>query len=559
MRGGAHIARTYFAAQDGWNHPGSSFRREKVGEQVRYRGTYLVGSIVTRFSLNSQRDKQAGHYLWRGTLSILDSKGFVLQVEGDARRKIEKRLKEREPDYVPGTRREELNAAMALHCQDIEEAEMRAYIARSAVHLCEKHLDAIRMDWARGEKAKDATLLDAWLLLQGKFRKEFAKRSRGYQEEVCGSVERLCAALSRLPMSRLTPAMVNRYATDQGNEDRARRDIERTAKFWDLCHQQRLCAGENPFTTWLGQHRKEGRVNATAALASASAQTALTQEQEEALYAIIREGWQDGRVRALMLGLENGLTAREISRLRVRDLVFQNTPPYVLIRRQKEHLRSATHNYTVPAAPLCGKILRSWYKELQQANPDRVLDSFSVCGEGTTFLPVRTIQDFCRWSLTKVGVAGGSVGKRRPTFELLRENFRHRLLTFCGLRDEPGAVNFLMGSSLADDTTSDHYRSFTDPEGQAMLYRALARDRRFCARPRPENPETNPEREIWTFPDRPDERGELSAVIRAKAGSVITIQSPNGVGVSWRAEAVPQHADANPEEDMTSFGDGTEK
>ena len=128
---------------------------------MRYRGTYLVGNIVTRFSLNSQRDKQAGHYLWRGTLSILDSKGFVLQVEGDARRKIEKRLKEREPDYVPGTRREELNAAMALHCQDVEEAEMRAYIARSAVRLCEKHLDAIRMDWARGEKAKNATLLDA--------------------------------------------------------------------------------------------------------------------------------------------------------------------------------------------------------------------------------------------------------------------------------------------------------------------------------------------------------------------------------------------------------------
>ena len=116
-----------------------------------------------------------------------------------------------------------------------------------------------------------------------------------------------------------------------------------------------------------------------------------------------------------------------------------------------------------------------------------------------------------------------------------------------------------MGSSLADDTTSDHYRSFTDPEGQAMLYRALARDRRFCAGPRPENPETDPEREIWTFPDRPNERGELSAVIRAKAGSVITIQSPNGVGVSWRAEAVPQHTDANPEKDVTAFGDGTEK
>ena len=79
-------------------------------------------------------------------------------------------------------------------------------------------------------------------------------------------------------------------------------------------------------------------------------------------------------------------------------------------------------------------------------------------------------------------------------------------------------MNFLLGNSLAGDTTSDHYRSFTDPEGQEMLYHALERDRRFFAGPKPEKPETDPEREVWAFPDHPGERGELSADLHVKAG-----------------------------------------
>lgn len=512
---------------------------------MKFKCEYWVGNIHVRGSLNSQLGKRTGHYPFRGTMSVIASDGYVLQKEGDARREIEKRLKEREPDYVPGTRREELNVSKALHFQHDDEEEIKAYIARSAVDLCQKNLDAISKDLAQNVKLEDILLLDAWFILQSKFRKEYADRSQAYQDEVCASVERVCAACSRQPMKLLTSAMVHKYATDQKNEKRVRKDIERAAEFWDLCRQQRLCTGDNPFRAWLGRYRRDGQANPDAALTSASAQTALTQEQEKALYAVIREEWRDGRVRALLLALENGLAAKEISQLRVGDLVFRDTPPFVLIRRQKEQLHSATHNYTVPAAPLCGDILRSWYEELRQANPGKALDNFFVCGEGTKALPVKKIQDFCRWSLTKAGVAGGSAGKRRPTFELLRNNFRHRLLTYCGLRDEPGAVNFLLGNSLAGDTTSDHYRSFTDPEGQEMLYHALARDRRFFAEPKPEKPETDPEREVWTFPDHPGERGELSADLHVKAGTVITLHCPNGVAVSWSAKATPEHAASN--------------
>lgn len=534
------MARTYDAAHIGWNHKGSSFEKEETANgQIRYHGIYMVGSIRVRFTLNSQRGKEKADYLWRGLCSVLSVDGYILQVEGDARRKIEKRLKEREADYVPGEWREELNATMALHCQGTSEDEIRAYIARSAAALCEKNMEAVYLDWVRSGKTLEATAMDAWMMFQPKFMKDYAKRSSGYQSEIRSRVQRVCAALSHLPMNRLTAAMVSRYASDMDDGKRTREDMEIASKFWDLCRRQRFCTGENPFAEWLERNRKGVRVNAAAALASVSGTVAFSQGQEAQIYGAIRDNWHDSQYRTLLLAFEHGLSAKEISGLRVGNLVFRDTPPRALIRRRKEHLNAATHNYTVPATPFCAHILTCWYSEFLAAHPGGDLSAYSVCGEGNKALPVKAIQDFCRRGLMQCGVAGSSgVGKRVPTFALLAAHVRYRLETYCGLRDEPGAVNYLLGSSPADDTTSDHYRNFADEEGQYMLYCALARDRRFYAEPLPTISEGIPGKEIWAVPAAPEERSVTSATIRVKAGDIITVESPMGVQVSWRGEKI---------------------
>ena len=530
------MPRTYSPACDGWSNEKSSLHKETVDGQVRYRGVYMVGSIPVWFRLNSQSGSEGAHYLWRGTCSIHGADGYILQVEGDARRKVEKRLAEKDPGHVPGARREELNASMALHCQFTDEKDIRVYIAKSATKLCDKHLDAIRMDGMRSGKMGEATLLDAWTMLQTKFMKTYAKRTMEYQNTICQGVRKVCAALSRLPVDRITPAMVSRYAADMDSKA-VRQDIEFVSKFWAFCRRQRFCTADNPFAEWLERNRKDARVRASAALTNASAVSAFSQEQEVQLYASIREHWQEGRYRALLLALENGLSARELSRLQVKHLIFRDAPPRVQICRRKGHLHSATHNYTVPASPFCAYILALWHQELIARYPGKSLENHFVCGDGTTALDIKTIQNFCRWMLTKAGVSGSnSPGKRQPTFAILRENYRHRLLTYCGLRDEPGAVAFLMGDSMADDTTSDHYRNFTDEEGQRMLYRALARDRRFYAEPMPVLPEGIPGKELWVVPAAPEERSVISATIQVKAGDIITVESPMGVQVSWRSE-----------------------
>ena len=81
--------------------------------------------------------------------------------------------------------------------------------------------------------------------------------------------------------------------------------------------------------------------------------------------------------------------------------------------------------------------------------------------------------------------------------QLLRNTRKNHLIEDCGLRDDPGALAFLMHQSMTGQVQSDSYRSFTDPTGQQYLYSKLRRDRHGCPAPEKENTRTS----IVQFPD----------------------------------------------------------
>ena len=75
--------------------------------------------------------------------------------------------------------------------------------------------------------------------------------------------------------------------------------------------------------------------------------------------------------------------------------------------------------------------------------------------------------------------------------QLLRNTRRNHLIEDCALRDDPGALAFLMHQSMTGQVQSDSYRSFTDPTGQQYLYSKLCRDRHGCPAPEKENTRTS--------------------------------------------------------------------
>ena len=96
----------------------------------------------------------------------------------------------------------------------------------------------------------------------------------------------------------------------------------------------------------------------------------------------------------------------------------------------------------------------------------------------------KAIRDACRTAIIRAGFDSNKLSsvygiKHGAGVRLLNNNLRYRLENECGLAEDTAAVSFLMGNSLQNDVTADHYRSFTCPEGQQYLYNALSRDTRF--------------------------------------------------------------------------------
>ena len=127
-----------------------------------------------------------------------------------------------------------------------------------------------------------------------------------------------------------------------------------------------------------------------------------------------------------------------------------------------------------------------------------------------------------------VGISRSAFYKYKDAVRPFNDMLHGRIVTVqVRLRDEPGAVNFLLGNSLAGDTTSDHYRNFADEEGQYMLYCALARDRRFYC-------DTAPELhgEGVFKAQFPDKRNCVHSHLSIKANQYFTVEAPHGALVS---------------------------
>jgi len=195
----------------------------------------------------------------------------------------------------------------------------------------------------------------------------------------------------------------------------------------------------------------------------------------------------------------------------------------VYVQRSREYTASATQNYQVPLSPWGALQMEKWRDGLLAHEPAGVADTTYVCGQGAKAVKTKTINDYIR-SVLRLTIG---LPDDLAVCELLRNNLHCRLTAYCGLGQMPGAVNFLLGNSLANDTTSDHYRSFVDQEGQEMLYRSLARDRRFYCDPAPKlSGEGVHEAQF------PDKRNCVHSHLSIKANQYFTVEAPHGALVS---------------------------
>ena len=533
------MAKKYEAAREGWKDPRNQFQKilDPITEEaITYMGVYPIGPILVHFRLNKQTSAGHANDVWRGRADVRGGDGHILKKAGDEYRRTEKRREEIEKEFhlenpeptkeqlarLRRKRNEAMNVSIELHFSGKDEAELKLYIARRATDLCEKHIDAIRASLKSSKGTEVETLFDFYFLYEDAFLKDQGNISENRKKEIRKGVHRVSIALSRVRVEKVTAAMVSQYARQRGSSPGTIRDLTYAGRFWDYCLRKKYFSCDRPIAEWLEKHRKRS-VTPAQALRSASKKTNLTTDEERRVNAHVEAHLDDPMVPALILAKEAGLNAAELSRLQMKNLTFCADPLRVYVQRSREYAGSATQNYKVPLSPWGALQMQKWRDMRLAQNPAGVPDTLHVCGQGVKAVKTKKINGYIR-SVLRLTVG---LPKDTAVCELLRNNLHCRLTAYCGLGQEPGAVNFLLGSSLASDTTSDHYRSFADPEGQEMLYRALARDRRFYCDPAPEL-----QGEGVFQAQFPDKRNCVQSRLSCKAGTYITFEAPHGVRVS---------------------------
>ena len=533
------MAKKYEAAKDGWKDPCQVFQviRDRVtGKPVACLGIYPVGPVLVNFKLNKQTSAGHANHVWRGHADVHGGDGHILKKQGDESRKTEKRRDATEAKFLSKhpnpteeqlarlrrKRKEAMNVSVDLFYSGTDESELKSYIARRATELCEKHKDAIRESLKGSRDTALKTLDDFYFVYEEDFLKDQGKLKEDTLKKMREGIGRAAMGLSRLPVEKVTVAMVRQYVAQRGDTPGTIQDLTYASHFWDYCLKKKYFVCDNPIAEWLKKYQKRSASPAKA-LRSAAKKTNLTADEEGLVNAYVETHPDEPMLPALILAKEAGLTATELSQLQMKDLTFRSDPRRVYVQRSREYTASATQNYQVPLSPWGALQMEQWRDGLLAHEPAGVADTTYVCGQGAKAVKTKTINDYIR-SVLRLTIG---LPDDLAVCELLRNNLHYRLTTYCGLGQMPGAVNFLLGNSLANDTTSDHYRSFVDQEGQEMLYRSLARDRRFYC-------DTAPELhgEGVFKAQFPDKRNCVHSHLSIKANQYFTVEAPHGALVS---------------------------
>lgn len=172
----------------------------------------------------------------------------------------------------------------------------------------------------------------------------------------------------------------------------------------------------------------------------------------------------------------------------------------VFVRYRRDDLASYTHNYTFPLSPYGALYVNAWRAYLEKKCPaERLADSAYIVSQdelGQKAFASGELITYIRTTVSAytIGYAGRIKLEGMASaldVQLFRNTRRNHLIEDCGLRDDPGALAFLMHQSMTGQVQSDSYRSFTDTTGQQYLYSKFRRDRHGCPTPEKENTRTS--------------------------------------------------------------------
>lgn len=539
--------------KNGWTDSRSYISRTQVNGVQKISGSYWHNNVEFRFSLREQG--QISTYPYRGHISLIGPDGKIMQMRGKLKRERLKKIRSNTQDTenTSERRHEELNLSSNIYLASDNEQKIQEIIAEKAQMLYGRHIYTITDSLRERGAALPLTFALAVQLYASSFIKAdigrvSPKTIRGHEN----TLVRIGAILDECAMAEIEQKHIRRLHQQLGSisgdrqdekrklaDDTIRRKINLASRFWQYCREKGLFqAADNPFSEYTSNTFSNRPDTAKLQQAAMTAKV-LSGETERKINHILESNIADGRYMGIAVIKDAHFASADACALSWSDIIFDDTlPDFVRISQQRDSIAGATHDFTRPCFPFCGLILRKRYDYLLSRYTAIELQNMPVVSaqkDPKKGLKGKDLTAFCMNILKSSGISNAQLEKLRQSSQtgvgvrLIMQNYKYKLSHFCGLSEDPAAMSFLMGLSMQADTTGNHYRSFTAPEGQRYLYVALCRDTRFKSYAENHRTQSRKPGQIIFRPGQPDKIIVAAVSLQIKKGETIEIHASKGV------------------------------
>lgn len=541
--------------ETGWNHPNSYIKKETDTKGlVTYRGSFVLNSAEFKFSMNQQ---SSGKYLMRGRVSAISPEdGFVLQVVGaEKKRRLNKKTvtPEQEIDTAPQqdtasvaeTRRQKaLNITAEVYGQSLEEGTVKSDVERAVLRLYSKYADLIHRRMKISSRPDSITPAIAAVIYADEFvTMNHRSASDSTRKVYTKAIKEHYAIMPNIPMTKMTKAKMKQYLDSHTISANTLRLL---VGFWQYCLAKGICIGSNPFP----ESRKR-TLSAAVKQAKAVVPDELSIKMQDQLYEELLAREASGASCGIALMLWGGFSAKLTCGFIWGDILFDfDQPDFVRVIYRQDDKAGATHDFTRPLFPQAARILHKRYEMLAaQYAPEELMKCPIVSTKlnHKKAMTANALTQYAAMLLRTIGVSEDTFMKLKMpkvavSSRIFLNTYVKNLVQRCGLGDDPGTVNFMMGLSLSGSVTDDHYSSFVSELASRRIFTALKAAGPLENITQPEELvvlEDGREKHI-TAPENTRQRVGVVADIILQPGEELEIICPHGVSGSIRARAVTE-------------------
>lgn len=495
----------------------------------------------------------------RGRVSAISPEdGFVLQVVGgEKRRRLNRQM---DPLSDQGTdpqesnadtpvqikranrRLKELNVTTEVYGQSLAEEAVKTNVEQAVRRLYTKHADLIHRRLKTSSRPDTIIpCVAAALYAEDYVAINHRNTANNTQKTYSKAIRDNYVLMPAIPMAKMTTTKIKQYLDSNPVGSNTLRLLN---GFWAFCLTKGICIGVNPFPD-----TKKRKLSATTKQARALVPDELSIKQQDALFTKLMSGEVSGDSCGIALMLWGGFSAKLARGFVWGDILFDcGEPDFVRVIYHQDDKAGATHDYTRPLFLQAARILRRRYEALAVQYSPKDLAKYPIVSTKQSCKKAMTVNALTQYGATLLRTIGVSeealmnlkMPKVAVSGRIFHNTYVKNLVQRCGLANDPGTVNFMLGQSLSGSVTDDHYSSFVSDLASERIFTALKASGPLEDIEQPETPIIYKDgREQYTIaPENTRQRVGAVTDIILHPGEELEIVCPHGVSGSIRARAI---------------------